>query len=115
MRIEPIGPVRRYRGDNDGSITLWIESERSVFLGGDIEAAAQRELPPLAPDILLVPHHGSASSDEAWLERTVGEIAIVSVGTNRFGHPSSEVIAVLEAAGAAVLITQQRGDVTIDF
>jgi competence protein ComEC len=115
MRIQPIGPTRRYRGDNDGSIALWIESDRSVFLGGDIEAVAQRELPPLAPDILLVPHHGSSSSDEAWLERTVGEIAIVSVGYNGFGHPSAEVIAVLEEAGAEILITQQRGDVTVDF
>jgi competence protein ComEC len=115
MRIEVLSPRRRYLGDNDGSIVLWVEAERSVLLGGDIEAVAQLELPALSPDILLVPHHGSATTDLGWLERTVGEVAIVSVGPNRFGHPSPDVMAVLDESGAEVLITEQRGDVTVDF
>lgn len=115
IRIEPLGPQRRYQGDNDGSIVLWVEAGKSMLLAGDIEAVAQLELPPLSPDVLLVPHHGSATTDARWLAETIGQTAIVSVGPNRFGHPAPEIMLILEQAGARVFVTADRGDVSLDF
>lgn len=115
ITIEPIGPQRRYAGDNNGSIVVWVEADRSMLLGGDIEAIAQIELPVVRPDFLLVPHHGSGSTDAQWLADTVGKTAVLSVGENRYGHPSPEIMTILEHSGAEVLVTAEQGDVTIEL
>jgi competence protein ComEC len=114
LHIEVLGPIRRYESDNDGSIVLLAEAAgRSVLLPGDIEAVAQRELPALAPDVLLVPHHGSATSDLEWLASTVGDYAVVSVGDNSYGHPAPQVMEVLLGSGAGVWVTERDGDVEV--
>jgi competence protein ComEC len=112
IRIETLGPRRRYLTRNDGSIVLWVEADRTLLLPGDIEAIAQSELPPLHPDILLVPHHGSGSTDPGWLTATVGTIAVISVGTNTYGHPAPETLAVLREAGVEPRVTMDEGDIT---
>ncbi len=84
-----------------------------MLLAGDIEAVAQRELPPLRPDVLLVPHHGSATTDLDWLAATVGPLAIISVGPNTYGHPNDEVLDLLDATGARVMTTAADGDIVV--
>ncbi|MEA2010650.1 MAG: ComEC/Rec2 family competence protein [Actinomycetota bacterium] len=113
IAIEALGPRRRYLTRNDGSIVLWVEAGGTLLLPGDIEAIPQRELPTLQPDILLVPHHGSASTDRTWLAATVGAIAVISVGPNTFGHPSPEIRSTLATAGAEVRVTMEDGDITL--
>ena len=117
FRIDVLGPRRRYLAQNDGSVVLWVEvAERSVFLGGDVEAVAQRELPPMRPDVLLVPHHGSMTSDLRWLADTVGPLAVVSVGAdNPYGHPRAEVLETLASAGAEIRMTMDEGDISVPF
>jgi competence protein ComEC len=111
--IEVIGPSRRYLGDNDGSIVLLASWRRSMLLPADIEAVAQRELPPVRPDAMVVPHHGSSTTDLAWLEGALGSMAVLSYGENTYGHPHPDVLAVLDASGATVHHTMLEGDVTI--
>lgn len=113
LPIEVLGPQRRYLSENDGSIVLWVETERTLLLAGDVEAVAQRDLPALHPDVLLVPHHGSATTDPAWLERTLGESAVLSVGPNTYGHPSEAIIELLRESGTNLRITEDEGDVVI--
>lgn len=109
-----LGPARRYASPNDGSIVLWVEvGDRTVLLPGDIEAVAQRELPPLQPDIMLVPHHGSGTTDLVWLRATLGAHAVISVGENSYGHPAPEVLTTLAESGATVWITEDVGDVSV--
>ena len=115
ISIEALGPMRRYLTRNDGSIVLWVEAGRTVLLPGDIEAIAQRELPCLHPDILLVPHHGSASTDRAWLAATVGDVAVISVGPNTYGHPAPEILAVVAESGVDARMTIEEGDVSIEL
>jgi len=115
ITIEAIGPRRRYAARNDGSVVLWVDAGRTLLLAGDIGAVAQRELSPLEPNVLLVPHHGSASTDRGWLAATAGEIAVVSVGQNTYGHPAPEVMATLAAVGVEVFTTMAEGDVAIDL
>jgi len=111
--VEAIGPRRRYLSQNDGSIVLWLPGARSVLLTGDIEAVAQNELPKLRPDVMLVPHHGSATSDLHWLERIAAETVVVSVGENTYGHPAPTVMEVLRASGAEIHVTRDDGDLSV--
>lgn len=116
ISIRALGPQRRYAADNDGSIVLWVEARQaSLLLGGDIEAVAQADLPPVRPDILMVPHHGSKTTDVRWLAATVGPVAVLSFGEgNAFGHPAARVVDTLEAAQTLVLSTVD-GDVTLSL
>jgi competence protein ComEC len=113
--IDTLGPVRRYLTRNDGSIVLWVDAGSTLLLPGDIEAVAQRELPALRPDILLVPHHGSASTDRTWLAATVGATAVISVGPNTYGHPAPEIRSTLAEAGVEVHVTMEEGDVVVEL
>lgn len=114
--LEVIGPRRRYASENDGSVALWITvRDRHVLVAGDAGATAQQEFPVLRPDVLLVPHHGSATSDPGWLRETVGGIAIVSVGPNTYGHPNPDVMALLESTGTSIHLTQDEGDISVPF
>jgi competence protein ComEC len=113
-RVSVVGPPRRYQGDNDGSIVLWIDGgSTQVLLPADAEAVAQRDMPAMQPDVMLVPHHGSATTDLEWLADTVGPLAVISVGPNPYGHPSAAVLAALRDQGARVITTQEAGDVVV--
>lgn len=114
LRLSVLGPGRRFAADNDGSIVLWLDVEgTTTFLGGDVESVAQRELPPLRPDVMLIPHHGSATTDVEWLRDTVGRVAVLSFGSgNTFGHPAGEVVDTLNQSGASIFSTA-GGDVVI--
>ena len=114
IEIAVVGPLRRYASDNDGSIVLQVGTQldpNTVLLTADIEHVAQRELGPPNAEILKVPHHGSATSDLAWLANAKSSVAVVSVGSNTFGHPNESVIDTLENAGVTVLRTDVSGDV----
>ena len=112
--VRVIGPERPYASLNDESIVLMVEGpRRSMLLAGDIETHAQDDLGDLDADVLKVPHHGGGTSDPRWLEEIGAELAVISVGTNDFGHPVDWVIEVLESTGAEVLRTDESGDVAV--
>jgi len=115
IRIEVLSPTRRFASDNDGSVTIVASASRSVLVPGDIEAIGQRELPELHPDIVIVPHHGSASTDARWLAAVAGDIAIVSYGPNTYGHPNPEIMATIRGTGAEVRETFVEGDITVSL
>jgi competence protein ComEC len=65
-------------------------------------------------DLLKVGHHGSRwASSDAWLEELQPSAGIVSVGTNRYGHPSAEALARLQQHQVAVWRTDRDGSVTV--
>lgn len=103
---------------NDTSVVVMVEyGGRRVLLTGDVQAAAQRALlatgVDLGADVLKVPHHGSATSDENFFAAVAADVAVISVGEgNRFGHPREETLAAL--AGSTVLRTDQEGRITIE-
>ncbi len=114
LRLELLAPRRRYAAENDGSIVTWVTAGGiDVLLTGDVEAVAQAELPTVRPDVLQVPHHGSATTDLDWLAETVGSVAVISVGENTYGHPTPGVLDVLASAGSTVLTTLGEGDVVV--
>jgi competence protein ComEC len=116
FELDVLGPRRRYASPNDESVVLLVTAAGgTALLAGDVEVAAQRDLGPVAVDVLKVPHQGAATSDPEWLAATSPRVAVISVGPNDFGHPDPGVIAVLESGGAEVLRTDLEGDVVVRF
>lgn len=89
----------------------------SVMLTGDaekkVEYTLMRTFPDLHADVLKVGHHGSkTSTSDDFLRAVSPQYAVISVGRkNRYGHPHQEVINRLEIFGAAIVRTDQDGDV----
>ncbi|HET7314710.1 DNA internalization-related competence protein ComEC/Rec2 [Salinisphaera sp.] len=102
---------------NQHSCVLRIHSARaSALLTGDIEAPGERELvarmgAALASDVLVVPHHGSATSSSAALLDTVApRVALVSAGWhNRWNFPRPVVVERYRARGIALFDTATGG------
>ncbi|MDC0947872.1 DNA internalization-related competence protein ComEC/Rec2 [Gammaproteobacteria bacterium] len=112
----------RGRTRNDRSCVLHVASRSglSAWIVADIEADGERWLlrqnPPSA-DLLLVPHHGSATSSNAALIDDIDPlIAVVSRGPfNRYGHPHPEVRARYLERDTMWFDTACDGAMTIEF
>ena len=106
--------------DGDGSFDA-----RMLFTGDaeadqldEIMSAARRRGDALRGiDVLKVGHHGSKNALDSQLAQQLSpRIALIGVGeTNRYGHPSPQVVDDLEQAGASVLCSDERGDVSCRF
>ncbi len=68
-------------------------------------------------DILKVAHHGSkTSTSQEFLYKTKPRLGVISVGaSNKFGHPSREVLNRLSASGTKVLRTDINGRVLLEL
>lgn len=92
---------------NDASvIARLVYDESEVLLTGDAPKWVEGKIlgqygENLKSDILKVGHHGSkTSSASAFIETVDPDIAILSYGErNRYGHPSKEVISILDLFG----------------
>ncbi len=97
-----VHPATTWNGnDNDRSCVLKISNGQvSSLLTGDILARSERYLAhtnpqALAANILVVPHHGSASSSTpAFVQAVSPQWVLFSSGyLNRFGFPKPEIVA----------------------
>lgn len=114
----PPGRPYRWSGSelNDTSLVIRVtHDDRRVLATGDVEFAAQSDLlstaaDRLATELLIVPHHGAATSDPAFLLATGAQVGLIGVGReNRHGHPHPETLAVLEAMDLEVVRTDLHG------
>lgn len=85
--------------NNHSAVILLEDNNKKVLLTGDIDNTIETEIANtygdavLDIDILKVAHHGSSSSTSTYfLETTSPKYAIISVGENTYGHPSSELM-----------------------
>ena len=107
--------------DNDMSCVLRVRSTRhTALLSGDIERASEAALLRRAPrdlraDVLLAPHHGSATSSSiGFLRHVQPRIAIFTLGhRNRFGHPASAVVERYAGIGAASYRSDHHGAIEV--
>jgi competence protein ComEC len=104
---------------NNASVVMLVELQGvRLLLTGDIEPPAQAALlsdgEDLHADVYKVPHHGSAYQDDRLLAAVRPRVALVCVGAdNDYGQPAPGTMNALKAGGAAVLRTDQRGDVAV--
>lgn len=119
-RIEVLASGHSEGGGNESSVIMRVaEEDGSILFTGDadesIELAAADKIKPA--DVLKVAHHGSNySSTDVFLKQARPELAVISAGAgNSYGHPGSEALQRLNAAGAKVLRTDKLGAVKVCF
>ncbi len=107
-------------GNNYSAVMMLEFKGAKILLTGDIEKEIEDILvstygTSLDADVLKVGHHGSNSSSTMdFLNEVTPEIALISVGENNYGHPSSEVLNNLEKANTnQVLSTIKNGNLMI--
>jgi len=64
--------------------------------------------------VLKVGHHGSrGATGDNWLAELQPQVAVVSVGTNKYGHPAPETLARLARAHPDLRRTDRDGTVSV--
>ncbi|MBP6889166.1 MAG: MBL fold metallo-hydrolase [Candidatus Moranbacteria bacterium] len=107
------GAANTIRETNEGSVVARLVSgNESFLLTGDLPRE-ETVLPGIPPtQVLKVAHHGSKySTSETWLTKVRPKAAVISVGKNRYGHPSEEVLSRLQEKGIRILRTDEQGDI----
>ncbi|MDO8551891.1 MAG: MBL fold metallo-hydrolase [bacterium] len=88
-----------------------------ALLTGDIGVEEEKEIEPDLElvNVLKVAHHGSKySTSREFLEKLKPSLAVISVGvSNRYGHPTSEVLDRLKSDGIKVLRTDLSGTIEV--
>ncbi|WP_170131212.1 DNA internalization-related competence protein ComEC/Rec2 [Deinococcus yavapaiensis] len=105
----PARPFSKEDNENSVAIRLDVGTFRAAFLG-DLPSGVESRLNLGRLDLLKVAHHGSRfSTSEALLSETRPRDAVISVGRNTYGHPNSDVLNRLRAAGIRVWRTDEAG------
>lgn len=102
---------------NDYSLVHLVKfGNFKALLTGDVPSVYLNSIMPIvgSVDVFKPPHHGSKTGvDEFTFQHTASNLAVISAGKdNRYGHPSPEVIQVLEANKISYKYTFE-GDVVI--
>lgn len=116
-KLSIFGPVVP-DSDNESSLAVLFQAGNcDILITGDrgdlgewmlLKTAALPEV-----DVLVVGHHGSKySTSEELLTAVKPKLAVISVGENRYGHPTQEVLDRLAAVGCPVYRTDQLGNIT---
>ncbi len=108
---------------NEASCVLKItQGTKSILLTGDIEQDSENLLvknygTSLKSTILVVPHHGSAtSSTQSLIDFVQPKYALFPTGyKNRFHFPHKAIVARYITSGAKLLNTAQEGAITFKF
>ncbi|SLL15269.1 ComEC family competence protein [Mycobacteroides abscessus subsp. abscessus] len=114
-----VGPVKSYsKSDlNDWSAVLrLVYGKKSFLFTGDAETKAETDMikskETLKADVLKVGHHGAkTSTSSAFLKAVKPTYAIISVGKNSYGHPTSETIKRLNSSKAKIFRTDKQGTI----
>ncbi|HXE67413.1 MAG TPA: DNA internalization-related competence protein ComEC/Rec2 [Rhodanobacteraceae bacterium] len=118
--LSPSAPVR-VQGNDAGCVLLVSGASGRLLLPADtssrVEPDIARAVPPGAPLVLVVPHHGSkTSSSIEYLHALYPQLAIASTGyLNGYHHPAPEVVARYAGLGIPLLNTPDTGAVRIEF
>lgn len=106
-----------FREDNEFSIVLKLTFGKIKFLlTGDATKKVEKQLIErgldLTAEVLKVSHHGAKDATSLeFLEKVQPVYAVISVGQNKFSHPSLRVLRNLKKIRAQILRTDQLGDI----
>ncbi|RPH44862.1 MAG: DNA internalization-related competence protein ComEC/Rec2 [Burkholderiales bacterium] len=122
--LHPADPPEVSRGSPTNAVSCVLRVRHpagTLLLTGDIETAQERRLVELygarglAADVLVVPHHGSAtSSTDGFVDAVSPRWAIVQAAyRSRFRHPHPNVVARYERRGIVLLRSDADGAVQV--
>ncbi|WP_374721710.1 DNA internalization-related competence protein ComEC/Rec2 [Peribacillus tepidiphilus] len=122
IRLYVLGPNENHEDKNEESIVLFAKiSNLNWLFTGDLGKKGEEELvksfPKLKVDVLKIGHHGSKNSTSSIFIRAIKpKVAVISTGkNNRFGHPHSEVLKILEGEGINYFRTDKSGAVSFTY
>lgn len=113
---------------NDGSIVFWLRyGSFDALFTGDADTRVEGnyvglELVPSEAEgladgtieVLKVPHHGSRTGmNQAFVDWLHPQLSVISVGKNNYGHPTKEIMDMLQTVDSRVLRTDERGDISV--
>ena len=120
LKVYFVGPTKIYSDNNACSAVVKLEyKEVSLLFTGDAEYSSENDMLSagydLSADILKVGHHGSKSSTSSTFLKAVNpKDAVISVGSNnRYNHPTSEILAMLNNAGINIYRTDEVGTIVV--
>lgn len=116
LDIEILAPVNdTYDELNNYSAVVKVTYGNNSFLFmGDAESLSENEITAnLKADMLKVGHHGSdTSTSREFLSKVKPTYAVISVGKdNSYGHPSNDVLALLDEFDVNVFRTDEQGTI----
>jgi competence protein ComEC len=120
LRAKVLSPGSLSGDANEDSVVLLVDAGGKEFLfTGDCTGANESLVgsicargPPLY--LLKVAHHGSRySTSSSFVSETNPKFAVISVGSNSYGHPTPETISALKADDTRIYSTQKNGTVTL--
>ncbi|WP_052675997.1 excalibur calcium-binding domain-containing protein [Paenibacillus sp. IHBB 10380] len=115
--VNMIAPVNTYDDTNDMSAVIKITFGSNSFLfTGDAEAKSEKDLlangTNLKSDVLLVGHHGSNSStSQSFLNAVNPAYAVIQVGENNYGHPTSNILKRLADKKIKIYRNDEQGNI----
>lgn len=120
LKVYFVAPVKIYGDNNACSAVVKLEyKQTSLLFTGDAEYGSENDMIKsgydLSADILKVGHHGSASSSSPEFIKAVSpKDAIISVGANnKYGHPTNEVLTLLNNLGVNIYRTDEAGTIIV--
>lgn len=126
LKLRVLGPSKEFsaRAAPNGEIneakeliSLIIEVEYrdfSALLTGDSQVSGIEDAGVDDVVLLQIPHHGSASGlDERVLDVINPEVATISVGKNKYGHPTETILSLLKEDKIEIYRTDELGDISI--
>lgn len=120
VEVKVLSPNKDYLDSNDNSLVLKIIIDKETYLfTGDISSKVEDDLVEfylndLKSDYLHISHHGSnTSTSNHFLTYVNPHTAIISVGKNKYGHPSYEVLERLRKHNIKILETLKENTIII--
>jgi competence protein ComEC len=107
------------KDENEQSLVMKVTCfEEKFIFTGDIGFSTEQQILETIPNedinVAKVAHHGSKySSSQEFYEALTPEYAVISVGNNSYGHPTTEAMERITATGAKIIRTDKSG--TINF
>jgi len=118
INLRLFAPLGSADSNERGIIVMASIGEFDTLITGDVNATVERKLLSFANlsdiELLIVGHHGSRySTSQELLDATTPESAIISVGYNNYGHPTTQVLHRLDDAGIDIYRTDLMGNISI--
>lgn len=120
QKIQDLKNQKFETSDNNNSIVLLLNyGQFEAIFTGDVENEISDELSvnPKVKDLeyIKVNHHGSKNGlSQKLIDVTKPKVAVISVGKkNRYGHPHTEVLKILDDKNIKTLRTDFEGDIVI--
>ena len=121
LKVSFVGPTKQYTDNNAASAVIKLVYNGNSFLfTGDADYTSEKDMITegynLTADVLKVGHHGSnTSTSEVFLKAVNPKIAVISVGaSNSYGHPTQEVLALLNEYKLDIYRTDEVGTVIVE-